>query len=121
MTDISPENVARMLRDITLTAIPINIAAKTDEAADMLEVLFARLAEVEAERDKLVKGNRDLTEQAIAAMNRAEAAEAEVAKLLKHIKAADDYLDKGLHEKARNVTRAAIRAYPRGEAISPQA
>lgn len=41
-------------------------------------------------------------------VERAEAAEAEVARLMKHIKAADDYLDKGLHLRARNVTRAAL-------------
>lgn len=48
---------------------------------------------------------RNLMAQAAAAL---VAKDAEIARLTRHLRAADEYLDKGLPERARNVTRAAL-------------
>jgi hypothetical protein len=93
MTDISPEKVAETaarLRDKTkmkyaadckcgqCAIVPLSDVA---EAADMLEALAARLAEVEAERDRQYDENVNRIYQERQQELRAEAAEAEVARL----------------------------------------
>jgi hypothetical protein len=83
-TDITPENVARML--IRLRGTPLyeghgEGSDAPDEAADMLEALAARLAEVEVERDKLIEWNGQACVRAEAAEALLAASEAREAKL----------------------------------------
>ena len=43
------------------------------------------------------------------------AKDAEIARLARHLQAADEYLRKGLHARAFNVTRAALNTQHKGE------
>jgi len=88
------------------------LTAERDEAINQLDsaihsqiVLEKRTAAVMEDR-KLILEERDRTFALM--LDRAEKAEADNARLLRHIRAADDYLDKGLEKRARNVTRAAL-------------
>jgi hypothetical protein len=71
MTDITPENVARILEGLRTPGVDVG---GREFVADILEALAARLAEVEAERDKIAVTVVNLSEQR-------KAAEAENAKL----------------------------------------
>ncbi len=86
MTDISPEAVARgldILRDPNILEFGRYMKARIGikDAADMLEALSARLAEVEAERDEMKRRVDELADIGHLLIARAEAAEAENAKL----------------------------------------
>jgi LPS O-antigen subunit length determinant protein (WzzB/FepE family) len=75
--DITPENVARMLERLRFHDMRVNLG----DAADMLEALAARLAEVEAESDTWEARAAAYREQKITEIRRANAAEAKVARL----------------------------------------
>ena len=55
---------------------------------------------------------RNLMAKAAAAL---VAKDAEIARLVRHLRAADEYLRKGLHARAFNVTRAALNTQHKGE------
>ena len=112
----------------------VTLAAERDEAINQLDsaihsqiVLEKRTAAVMEDR-KLILEERDRTfALMLTRVEKAEAerdrqyeenvhriamqaeAEAERDRLLRHIQAADEYLDKGLEIHARNVTRAALK------------
>jgi hypothetical protein len=97
MTDISPENVARFVAELKTTSsdywdgkdIP-SLEDTLDKAADMLEALSARLAEVEADCVGYQKMLMAEANSSLERLARAEAAEAEArARRLEAAKAYD--------------------------------
>lgn len=75
------ETVARLRAMPTYSGDPKGPHWVPNLAADLLEAIAARLAEVEVERDDLQALNRENMRQWAAAIDRAEAAEAEIARL----------------------------------------
>jgi hypothetical protein len=93
MTNITPEEVAEMvarLRDFYPHEHELEVV---DEAADMMEALAAKLAEVEVERDAAVERSREASQYLAIETNHAEAAEAENARLVDAIKDTVLFLD----------------------------
>ena len=59
-SDNETAGLVETLRTISLTSFPVSLGEVTDQAADVITALQAKLAEVEAERDAARDTNRDL-------------------------------------------------------------